>query len=281
MEVVEESRGIIIPDVGQPSPIEVCEASVLEQRVVEFTGLSSRPIEKHPDGHKKDGADSNDAAWGRSMMEREGRDLARILEEAEERKRQLALSAPPVYLSGGAKPLKSTELEVDIGFRGNWQKKTISMFIEEDEFKTLASEIFGIQVATPDFMGRPYHGQQLRCYRDVSRGDDHMWITLRSRELGQSLTMRVSPDTSQECIETAASEEWVTLVTFANKFPSVLESNATYQMRRPPEDSDDQPQPLESDSEELTGLNAIAHRPAQNGNRLGDQCLQMTSRESY
>jgi hypothetical protein len=88
-----------------------------------------------------------------------------------------------------------------------------------------------------------------------------MVITLRSRELGQSLTMRVSPDSSQESITTAASEEWVTFVEFANKFPSVLESNATYQMRRSLEESDDQPQPPESDSEDSNGLNVIPHRP--------------------
>jgi hypothetical protein len=73
--------------------------------------------------------------------------------------------------------------------------------------------------------------------------------------------MRVSPETSQESIETATSEEWATFVVFANKFPSVLESNATYQMKRPPEESDDQPQPPESDVEEPTGLKAIEHRP--------------------
>jgi hypothetical protein len=73
--------------------------------------------------------------------------------------------------------------------------------------------------------------------------------------------MRLSPNTSQESIETAASEEWVTFVVFANKFPSVLESNATYQMKRPPEDSDGQPQPPESDAEEPVGLRAIEHKP--------------------
>jgi hypothetical protein len=52
VDVADAVRGIIILDVGQPSPIEIYEASILEQRVAEFTGLPNRPIEKHPDGHK-------------------------------------------------------------------------------------------------------------------------------------------------------------------------------------------------------------------------------------
>jgi hypothetical protein len=76
-----------------------------------------------------------------------------------------------------------------------------------------------------------------------------------------SLAMRVSPDTTQEEIEQAASEEWEMRVGFATKFPSVIESNGSYSMKRIVESTDDKvaPPPLEED--EAVGLKAMAHLP--------------------
>jgi hypothetical protein len=46
-----ENRAVT-PDVGVPSPMEIYQASINEQRVAEHTGLPRRPIERHPAGHK-------------------------------------------------------------------------------------------------------------------------------------------------------------------------------------------------------------------------------------
>jgi hypothetical protein len=51
VNVVDDDRGIVVPDVGSPSPIEVYEASVIEQSVSTETGVGLRPLERHPDGH--------------------------------------------------------------------------------------------------------------------------------------------------------------------------------------------------------------------------------------
>jgi hypothetical protein len=115
-------------------------------------------------------------------------------------------------------------------------------------------------LATPDYTGVPFHDQEFRCYRDLS-GDDKIWITARLREQKRSLTMRVSPDAGQEVIDRAAWEEWEMEVGFGTKFPSIIESNGSYSLKRIAEQADDedaQPQPEE---EEAVGLIAIAHRP--------------------
>jgi hypothetical protein len=91
--VADEDRGIVLPDVGQPSPIELYEASIIEQRCAEETGIGIRPIEKHPDGHKKDGSDGREADFGRTMMERDRIDAERLREEFEERQQRLAAEA--------------------------------------------------------------------------------------------------------------------------------------------------------------------------------------------
>jgi hypothetical protein len=64
--VVDEDRWIILPDVGQPSPIEIYEASIIEQRCGEETGIGKKPTERHPDWHKKDGDDGLGRFSGRS-----------------------------------------------------------------------------------------------------------------------------------------------------------------------------------------------------------------------
>jgi hypothetical protein len=164
--VADEDRGIIVPDVGQPSPIEIYEASILEQRVAELTGLPNRPIEKHPDGHKKDGNDGRDSDFGRSMMERDHFDAERLREESEARQRQLALEPPPIYLSGIPKPADSTHFQVSAGFRGNWTQFTVSQDISEADFTQMVCEHFNEGVATPDFKGRPHRSQEFRFFRD-------------------------------------------------------------------------------------------------------------------
>jgi hypothetical protein len=192
------------------------------------------------------------------MMERDSFDAERLRQESEERQRRLAAEAPPVYLSGVRKPESSTHFEVDIGFRGDWTKKSISQDISEEEFNRLASELFNEGVATPDFINQPHRDQQLRCFRDLSEGDDNpLWITLHCRELSRTLTMKVSANTSQEAIERTIFEELATLVIFAHKFPSVLESNGTYQLKRLVADSEPEPEP---DQEEPVGLKVIHHK---------------------
>jgi hypothetical protein len=260
IDVADPYRGIIIPDVGQPSPIEIYEASILEQRVAEFTGLPSRPIEKHPDGHKGDGNDGRDADFGRSMQERDHFDSEKLREESEERQRQLAYEAPPIYLSGIPKPVDSTHFEVSVGFRGNWTQFPVSQDISEEDFTQMVIGHFNEGVATPDFKGRPHRGQEFRFIRDLSEGDEFpIWITLRCRELSSTLTIRVSLRTSQEQIERAAMEEMDRIVIFANKFPSVIESNAVYQLKVISEDSEAQPIP-DSDVEEISSLKSIPSR---------------------
>jgi hypothetical protein len=257
--VADEDRGIILPDVGQPSPIELYEASIIEQRCAEETGIGVRPIERHPDGQKKDGSDGRDADFGRSLMERDSFDAERLREESEERQRRLATEAPPIYLSGMQKPKGSSDVDVYLGFRGNWHLKTVNVNISEEEVNQCAGELFSAVVATPDFRRRPFQNQQFRCFRDLSRGEDGMWITLRARGPSRTLTMRVALGTSQDSIENAALEELEVPVIFANKFPSVLESNGTYQLKKLVVDSD-APEPP-SDFEEPVGLKAIEHRP--------------------
>jgi hypothetical protein len=166
------------------------------------------------------------------MMERDSHDAERLREESEERQRRLAAVAPPIYLTGISKPKESTHFDVDIGFRGDWLKVAVSQDISEEDFNQLASEKFNEGVATPDFNGQPHRDQQLRCFRDLSEGDDcPLWISLRCRELSQTLTLRVSATTTQNLIENAAFEELGKLVIFANRFPSVLESNGVYQLK--------------------------------------------------
>jgi hypothetical protein len=56
-----------------------------------------------------------------------------------------------------------------------------------------------------------------------------------------------------------AMEEWGRIVIFANKFPTVIESNAVYQMKTISEDSEAQPIP-DSDIEEISSLRSIPCR---------------------
>jgi hypothetical protein len=82
------------------------------------------------------------------------------------------------------------------------------------------------------------------------------------REQKRSFTMRVCPDTSQEAIERAASEEWKMEVRFGMRFPSILEANGSYLMKKFVEPADDEDTPPTPDIEEETsGLKAIVHRP--------------------
>jgi hypothetical protein len=260
--VADEDRGIIVPDVGQPSPIEVHEASILEQRVAEFTAVGVRPIERHPNGHKKADVDGRDADFGRSMMEREGHDIEKLREESEARQRRLALEAPPIYLSGIPKPADSTNFEIQAGFRGNWTQFTVSQDISEGDLTEMVCAHFGEGLATPDFKGRPHRNQQVRFFRDLPAGEEYpIWISLRCRELSTVLTLRVSIRTPQDAIEMVATEEMGRIVIFTNKFPSVLESNAVYQLKTIVPDSDAEPEP-ESEVEEMSSLKSIPSRPA-------------------
>jgi hypothetical protein len=70
--------------------------------------------------------------------------------------------------------------------------------------------------------------------------------------------MRVSDVTSQEAIEVAAFEELGKVVIFADKFPSVLESNGVYHLKCVAVDSEPEPIP---EQEEPIGLKAISHIP--------------------
>jgi hypothetical protein len=69
--------------------------------------------------------------------------------------------------------------------------------------------------------------------------------------------LNVSVNTSQEAIERTAFEELETIVIFANKFSTVLESNGVYQLRQLATDSEAEPA---SDQEEPVGLKAIPHK---------------------
>jgi hypothetical protein len=74
-EGTDEASRQIRPDVGVPSPIEIYESSVVEQRVREDTGLKPVPIERHPGGHKQDPDDGRDRAFGnRAIDQREAKD---------------------------------------------------------------------------------------------------------------------------------------------------------------------------------------------------------------
>jgi hypothetical protein len=46
VNVADDDKGIVIPDVGNPSPIEVYEASIIEQKVSDETWIGPRPIER-------------------------------------------------------------------------------------------------------------------------------------------------------------------------------------------------------------------------------------------
>jgi hypothetical protein len=118
--VVDEDRGIIIPDVGQPSAIEIYEASVIEQSCAAETGIGARPIEIHPDWHKKDGSDGREADYGRTMMDREGQDGDKIGELSEEAQLRAAAEAPRVYVSGIQRKIGVSEIEINLGYNGNW-----------------------------------------------------------------------------------------------------------------------------------------------------------------
>jgi hypothetical protein len=204
---------------------------VIEQKVSAETRIGSRPIERHPDGHKKEPKDSRDANFGRSFGEQEGKDRLRIQAETEARRARDASEPPPVYFSVIKRLADGTEIEVNLGCRGYWLIRTIQTKIEEEELNELISGVFGVQLATPDYSGVPSRDQEFRSYRELS-GDDKIWINLRLREPRKSLTVRVSLNTSQEAIEQAASEEWEMKVGSGTKFPSVSESNGCYSLKR-------------------------------------------------
>jgi hypothetical protein len=76
----------------------------------------------------------------------------------------------------------------------------------------------------------------------------------------KTLIMRVSPETSQERIEDVTSEEWQVPVRFNKKFPTVLDSNEIYWMKRSIQPKDDEAPPEPELPEDGTGLRAIGHQ---------------------
>jgi hypothetical protein len=45
----------VFPDCVDPTPIEVCQAIIIEQKVTSETGFPRRPLEIHLDGYRKEG----------------------------------------------------------------------------------------------------------------------------------------------------------------------------------------------------------------------------------
>jgi hypothetical protein len=68
--------------------------------------------------------------------------------------------------------------------------------------------------------------------------------------------MRVSPETSQEEIEQAASQVWMQPMEFRSKFPTVFDPNSIYWLRPKPASL---PADSEPESEPRSGLDEIPH----------------------
>jgi hypothetical protein len=63
---IRETGPKIVREEAELAAIELHKASEIEQEVREHTGIKENPLPPHPDGHKKDGKDGRDDAFGKS-----------------------------------------------------------------------------------------------------------------------------------------------------------------------------------------------------------------------
>jgi hypothetical protein len=167
--------------------------------------------------------------------------------EPRKNKKDQHQAEPVLYAPTLRMPRPSSDtVEVDLGFQGNGEKFTILKVISEEELNKLASTHFGPPIATPDFVGQPYQGQQFRFYPDIAKGSP-IWITLKQTQTRAKLTliMRVSVTSSQAEIEAKASEAWNSPTVFRSKFPQILDPNEIYWMKPAEPQEDAPPEPNE------------------------------------
>jgi hypothetical protein len=110
---VGKNGSVMIVDSGEISPIELRQMSELEQAVKEQTGLPTRPVTAHPDGHKKSGPDGKEEKFGPAEIARQVR------------KQELA----PRPVPAKTRAPRTGDVEVCMGFDGNWRPVRISIII--------------------------------------------------------------------------------------------------------------------------------------------------------
>jgi hypothetical protein len=247
VESVEGAHHVAGPDVGEISPIELYEAGVSEARARFEEGLPSKPRERHPDGHKEDEGDGMDHMFGHR---------AHLVQRTHVQKK---IAPPPKFFQEvlpAPRAPDSDEVSIEVGFKGNWNRISISKKISENEFNEFVSTGLDHPVATTDFVGAPIEDQQFRFYPDVSHGTP-MWITLRQGMKRSNLTMimRISRESNQKEMEEAASFYWDQPVEFKT-FPTVFDSTAIYWIRPHTEEPQD---PNELPFPEPETLDAIPH----------------------
>jgi ribonuclease HI len=238
-------------DVGQISPIELHQAAVEENRARAWVGLPPKRLEAHPDGHKGDEDDGDDAMFGfRAPLDQRSHIKKKTEPIADAIPFQPTLPAPPL-------PPDCAQTEIEFGFRGHWDKIHVPKGIREEELNKLMSDTLGIHIATPDYTGSPIDGQQFRFFPDVSHSTP-IWITLRQGTKRQNLTMvmRVSKESTQSEIEDIASDYWSSRLEFKN-FPKAFDSTVTYWMH-PRREDDSEP---EIEFPEPETLDTIPHVP--------------------
>jgi hypothetical protein len=218
-------------DVGQISPIELHEAALEENHARARVGLQPRHFE-HPDGHKGDEDDGNDAMFG-FLVPLDVRTHIKKKEAIPDTiPFQDVMPAPPL-------PSDTSQTEIEYGSRGNWGKIHVPKGIREEDLNRLISDTLGkVHVATPDYTGSPIEGQMFRFFPDVCHSTP-IWITLRQGSKRQNLTMvmRVSRESTQSEIEEAASDFWGNHLEFRN-FPRAFDATVSHWMH-PRRETDD------------------------------------------
>jgi hypothetical protein len=236
---LDEASPLVVRAETELTGYEVYKASEIEQEVREKTGNPAMPIQPHPDGHKKDGKDGRDDAFGRSYTK--------------VRKTKPG-PAPVSYIK--TIPLRVIDdpnveqVEVYFASCGNYIPQTVSSNITQQEIETMACNLFNGNFGLIDF--RPPAPGIHYCFKAMfcRERENAAWLDCQRGDTAEEEWVLFGQELSDNDIIRIMEQRWFApLKRFKDPLPRPLANNSIVMFERRLTDE-------EVDPEDVSGIPA-------------------------